>query len=111
MDPSAFAMAIIGGVAAGTLLVPVAIARIIVKHREHMAQMRYRQEGSPGLVEEVAALRREVTQLRETTTKFDVSFDAAICRVEERVERLEGERRTATAAVQQPETETVVRRS
>ena len=37
----------------------------------------------------VEDLRREVAALRETSTTFDMSFDAAITRLEERVERTE----------------------
>ncbi len=39
---------------------------------------------------EVVALRREVQSLRDTTTKFDMSFDAALERLEQRVDRMEG---------------------
>ncbi len=40
-------------------------------------------------------LRQEVQALRDTTTKFDMTFDAALDRLEARVERVE----TRTAAV------------
>jgi len=39
---------------------------------------------------EVAALRREVQALRDTTTKFDLSFDAALERLEQRMDHVEG---------------------
>jgi polyhydroxyalkanoate synthesis regulator phasin len=91
-------------------MAPVMIVRMILKHREKLIAMQHRQEGAPGLVEEVAALRREVAALRETTTKFDVSFDAAVCRLEERVQTLENSRRGAGTA-SSGETESVLRRS
>ncbi len=40
-------------------------------------------------------LRQDVQALRDTTTKFDMTFDAALDRLEARVERVE----TRTAAV------------
>jgi len=38
---------------------------------------------------ELAQLREEVRRLRDTSTKFDLSFDAGLTRLEERVERVE----------------------
>ena len=78
-------------------MTPVLIVRMVLKHREKMIAMRYRQEGAPGLLEEMAALREEFSRLRETTGKFDMSFDAALDRLEERVRTLEQARRTAVA--------------
>lgn len=68
---------------------PVWLTMVIVRHREKMRQMEHTQKGSPGLVEEVQALRRELTQLRETTTRFDMSFDATLDRLERRMENVE----------------------
>jgi hypothetical protein len=70
-------------------LSPALITYLIVRHRERMAAMRNRQEGAPGLIEEVSALRRDVAALRDTTTRFDMSFDAALHRVEQRLDTLE----------------------
>lgn len=38
---------------------------------------------------ELQALREEVAKLRDTSTKFDLSFDAGLTRLENRVERTE----------------------
>jgi len=91
------------------LMTPVLIVRMILKHREKLHAMRYRQEGAPGLIEEITALREEVSQLRETTGKFDMSFDAALERLNERVGTLEAARRAAPTASEQ--TTTPLRRS
>lgn len=88
------------------LMTPVLIVRMVLAHREKLIALRYRQEGAPGLVEEMAALRREMSQLRETTGKFDMSFDAALDRLEARVSGLEAARRAAA-----PEQTTPLRRS
>lgn len=74
---------------------PVWLTMVIVRHRERMRQMEHHQQGSPGLVEEVQALRRELTQLRETTTRFDMSFDATLDRLERRMENSEQRGRAA----------------
>lgn len=106
-------LALILGIPAGTLvmLTPVFITRLIISHREKMAKIRYGSEGAPGLLEEIAALRREVTELRETTTKFDMAFDASIDRLESRMDRVEQERRTTgTATASTGEAETILRR-
>lgn len=38
---------------------------------------------------ELQALREEVAKLRDTSTKFDLSFDAGLTRLEDRVARVE----------------------
>lgn len=109
VGPEAIA-AIIAGISALTVMTPVMIVRMILNHREKLTAMKYRQDGAPGLVEEVAALRREVAALRETTTKFDMSFDAAVSRLEDRVQVLESGRRGSGTAPAE-ETPSVLRRS
>jgi hypothetical protein len=71
---------------------PVWITMLVVRHRERMRRLEYARTGSPGLATEVAALREglaalreELAHLRETTTHFDMSFDAALERLERRV--------------------------
>lgn len=99
---------IVAAVLAGSgmvLMTPVLIVRMILAHREKLIALRYRQEGAPGLVEEMTALRHEMSQLRETTGKFDMSFDTALDRLEERVVQLEAARRAA------PDQTTPLRRS
>lgn len=94
---------IVAAILAGSgmvLMTPVLIVRMILAHREKLIALRYRQEGAPGLVEEMTALRHEMSQLRETTGKFDMSFDTALDRLEERVVRLETERRAAASEQQ-----------
>jgi hypothetical protein len=90
-DPEFF-LSLAGIAAGGTfLLSPVMIVRQVLQHREKMAALRNRQEGAPGIVEDIQALRREMATLRETSTRFDMSFDAALARVEDRLTRVEGE--------------------
>ena len=76
---------------------PVWLTMVIVRHREKMRLMEHQQQGSPGLVEEVQALRRELTQLRETTTRFDMSFDASLDRLERRMDNADHRSQTTNA--------------
>ena len=62
---------------------------MVLKHREKLAELQHKLHGSPAMVEEMAAMRRELSALRETTTRFDMSFDAALSRVENRLHSVE----------------------
>lgn len=99
MPPETLAVLGAVGVLGLGVLSPVLIVRMIIKHRETMAGQRNRQEGAPGLAEEMRALRGELAALRDTTTRCDMTFDAAIDRLESRLERLEAERRASAGNV------------
>lgn len=91
----------ISGEDLASILVPCAvfaipITAIITNHQCKLAEIKARMGiGTDSAVineikGEMGALRREVTSLRDTTTTFDMSFDAAISRLEHRVDRIEG---------------------
>jgi|GEM_PF-2599036 hypothetical protein len=67
---------------------------VYYKHKIHLEQIRMQGggPGAPGTRQMIEELRGEVRQLRDQSSKFDVSFDAALCRIEDRVDRLESER-------------------
>ena len=69
---------------------PLWITLAALRHREKMKELEFRRTGSPALQEELAALRQEMAQLRETTTRFDMSYDAALDRLERRLAQMEG---------------------
>ena len=95
-DTLIIALSIVAGV--GTVMLsPALIVRMVLSHRERLIALKNRQEGAPGLVEEVRALRSEVAALRDTTTRCDMTFDAAIDRLEGRMERMEAERRAPSS--------------
>lgn len=81
------------------LLIPISV--IWTKHRQRMEELRLGGRGvAAGLVEEVRKLQEQVTELRDTTTRYDLSFDAALQRiegrvtaVEQRMNAIEGDRR------------------
>lgn len=52
-------------------------------------QMNAQQGQSDQVVQQLQALRAEVTSLKDTSHQFDVSFDEALTRLEQRVGRIE----------------------
>jgi hypothetical protein len=48
-----------------------------------------RRDDAAALADELRALRVQVTEMRETASAFDLSFDAALERLDRRVERVE----------------------
>ena len=69
----------------------IPIVAILTSHRQKVLemQMRMRNEGDAGVRASVEALRQEVQQLRDTTLQYDLSFDNALQRMDQRVEGLE----------------------
>ncbi len=59
-------------------------------HRKMMEiQLRLKNQGSEGVKTAVEELRQEMRQLRETTMQYDLSFDTALQRMEQRMDSLE----------------------
>ena len=73
----------------------IPIVAVWVKHKERMEEIRLRQGSTKtvavdeSLRAEVTALKEQMMALRDTTTKFDLSFDSALDSMEERVKRVE----------------------
>lgn len=72
----------------------IPIVAILTRHRQKMLelQLSLRQQQDTGLRETVEQLRAEVQSLRDTTLQYDLSFDAALQRLEARVAQLERQR-------------------
>lgn len=68
---------------------PVGLAWVITRHREKLRLLEMQKRSTPEFRQEIDALRSEISQLRETTTHFDMSFDVALSRLEGRLESLE----------------------
>lgn len=79
------------------LLTSIPVVAILTAHMRKLAEIRSRASGDEKLQATVEALRQEMRELRETATQFDLSFDAALERLERRIERLE----RVVAAVEQ----------
>ena len=86
----------------------IPIVKIWTNHLEKIAQMRLEARSVSANVATVESsgaledLRAEVAALRETSTHFDMSFDAAISRLEQRVAHLEGQGTTLAAETAPP---------
>lgn len=73
----------------------ISIIGVASWHRQEMEKIKARK-GAEGTVEmsdelraELNALKEQVLALRDTTTKFDLSFDSALDGVEARLKRVE----------------------
>lgn len=82
------------GLVAVVLIFGIPLSGIWTYHRRKMMELKLRYQsqqvtGNQNLQATVAALREEVRSLRDTTTQYDMSFDTALHRMEQRVESLE----------------------
>jgi len=80
------------GLVATIMVFSVPLSAIWLSHQKKMAelQLKLRQGGQDNTLRaSVEALREEVRALRDTTTQYDLSFDTALQRVEQRISRVE----------------------
>lgn len=76
--------------------IPIAV---YFKHKIYLEQLQHQNRlSSDQVVQSLNELRREVQEIRDTTTKFDMSFDAALTQMEERMDALDA-RTPATTRV------------
>jgi hypothetical protein len=77
----------------GVILVMFGIPAIAIltEHQRKMVQLQLKQPepGKRVATSELTELRQQLTDLRDLTTKYDLSFDQALQRIESRVGRLE----------------------
>ncbi len=80
----------------------IPISAIWTSHRQKMLKMQLQmqnQGGANGNAEaSIEALRQEVRALRDTTMQYDLSFDTALQRMEQRVEGIERQARITPPA-------------
>lgn len=63
---------------------------VYFKHQIYLERLKTGgRGGDERTIQALQELRREVQELRENTTKFDMSFDAALTRLETRVDGLD----------------------
>lgn len=68
----------------------IPLFNIWTKHQREMLQLRLQlQQGDGNAHTDLQALRQEIQALRETSMQYDLSFDAALQRLEQRVARTE----------------------
>ncbi len=72
-----------------TLFIP--ITAMVLKHRKEMLQMELerRRLGNQEVIAQIEALRQELAQLRDTSTQYDMSLQANLEMLQERVRLLE----------------------
>lgn len=72
--------------------------KVVLNHRLKMAEIKARsvQNHDAGTLAAIEQIRDEVRQLRDTAMRYDMSFDAALTRMEERVDRIETRSYTTT---------------
>lgn len=85
MDPATLALFI----PITALLIP--ISAIVTGHLRQMAEIKARSATglAPEIRAELGEIKSQLADLRDTTTKFDMTFDAALDRLEQRVGRVE----------------------
>ncbi len=74
---------------AGVFGIP--IIAVLTAHHRKLVEMRLKsaQTADHGVLAELQALKHQITELRDTTTKYDMSFDSALQRLESRMGHLE----------------------
>src|SRR3989442_1419990 len=87
MSFNPFAVAIVAIV----MVFGVGAIAVVTEHFQKMAKIRANAEGKDrkAITEAIEDLRRELCDLRDTTTKYDMSFDSALQRLESRMNHME----------------------
>jgi predicted nucleic acid-binding Zn-ribbon protein len=64
---------------------------IVLKHQRQMAEMRMNVLGKAdqSILAELEELKRQMSEMRDTTTRYDMSFDSALQRMESRMSHVE----------------------
>lgn len=63
---------------------------VIANHQQKLAEIRSKgQSADTALAEEIRNLKLQVEEMRDTTTRYDMSFDTALQRIESRVSNVE----------------------
>jgi hypothetical protein len=80
------------GLAAVVMIFGIPITAIVTGHFRKMAELKLQhgEKAESNVLESIRELKEQFTELRDTTTKYDMSFDAALQRIENRVNHLEG---------------------
>ena len=79
------------GLVAVLCIFGIPIVKIWTDHQRKMLEMKLhnQNQGDGGVRAELEALRQEVRSLRDTSMQYDLSFDTALQRMEQRVAGVE----------------------
>jgi aspartate carbamoyltransferase catalytic subunit len=76
-----------------TFTLLIGLPSVIFRHLRQMAEIKLKTEqqnmGSQKVLSEIQELKTQMAALRDTTTRYDMSFDTALQRLESRVANLE----------------------
>jgi hypothetical protein len=80
------------GMVAILLIFGLPIIAVITSHHRKLMEMKLRMGADRHSTssQDLQDLKRAIDELRDTTTRYDISFDAALQRIESRVGHLEG---------------------
>ena len=68
----------------------IPIVAILAEHKRKMAEMGMKSgAGNPNMISELQEMKRQIEELRDTTTRYDISFDSALQRLESRMNHME----------------------
>lgn len=83
------ALAVVIGIFGPGLFIP--ITAMVIKHRKEMRQLELEKHrlSNQEIAKQIEALRAEIAQLRETSTQYDMSLQANLESLQERVRALE----------------------
>src|SRR5262245_60428961 len=95
------AMVVITAILGGSALI-TSIVIIGTRAWQKVEAMKYQGvQGKSELASTVTELKREVAQLRDTTTRYDMAFDTALERLESRIAQVEKNSRAASTETEQ----------
>ena len=73
------------------IAVSIPIVAIVLKHHQRLVELKLQMlnQGDTQLAAQLQSLQKEISELRDTSTRYDMSFDSALQRIEHRVGTLE----------------------
>jgi galactokinase/mevalonate kinase-like predicted kinase len=79
------------GLVAVLLIFGWPIALILTGHHRRLVEMKLRmgQQADENVMAELKEMKQQIAQLRDTTTRYDLSFDTALQRLESRMANME----------------------
>ena len=89
MDPNVATIVQTGILAGMATIIATTVIGVKAWLRVEMAKSEAQKRPSSETLEAVESLRKEVAELRDITTRYDMSFDTALQRLESRVGQLE----------------------
>jgi hypothetical protein len=86
-----------------TLIFAIPVVAIITSHFQKMAEIKSRSDGGPNgqsILSELQDMKRQIAELRDTTTRYDMSFDSALQRTDAQLQSM-NERLTSVESARQ----------